>query len=211
MVVQVVQDVAEAQLWCGFQLSAMVVQIEGLCVSYPKREGLTFSVCSLCWLHGYVQRNERNMPLVKGQTHSGSFKKGNTFGRKSTTVRFGPNGETLAHMARKHTAEALNVVVSVAMGKDPDTGESADHPIRDRVYAAESVLNRGWGRAPQAIDLNISDKHDAAALTREVLLSIAAGAVIEGELADDHQNEVEVDTPETPAAPDAVTADQGAG
>ena len=46
-------------------------------------------------------------------------------------------------LARSHTRTAINVLVSVMRSKD------ATAPAR--VSAANAILDRGWGKAPQAI------------------------------------------------------------
>ena len=47
-------------------------------------------------------------------------------------------------LARSHTRTALNVLVGVMRSKD---GTAAA-----RVSAANAILDRGWGKAPQAIE-----------------------------------------------------------
>ena len=46
-------------------------------------------------------------------------------------------------LARSHTRSALNVLVRVMQNKDATPAA--------RVSAANAVLDRGWGKAPQAI------------------------------------------------------------
>lgn len=52
----------------------------------------------------------------------------------------------VAKLARSHTREAISTLVSIM----------ADHaaPHSARVSAAQTLLDRGWGKAPQALDLN---------------------------------------------------------
>lgn len=47
-------------------------------------------------------------------------------------------------MARSHTRTALNVLVGIMCSKDATAAA--------RVSAANAVLDRGWGKAPQAIE-----------------------------------------------------------
>jgi hypothetical protein len=47
-------------------------------------------------------------------------------------------------LARSHTRTALNVLVGVMRSKDATAAA--------RVSAANAVLDRGWGKAPQAIE-----------------------------------------------------------
>ena len=81
------------------------------------------------------------MAFVKGQS-------GNPSGRPKTTV----GGKTLTEMAREHTDKALGALVGVI---DDD-----EAPHSAKVSAASTLLDRGWGRAPQAVvvDANITDE-----------------------------------------------------
>jgi len=75
---------------------------------------------------------------------------------------------SLARLARTFTEEAIKTVAEVM--RDPE----ASH--RDRIAAADLLLNRGWGRAPQAIDVNVTQHgQELSTLTRDVLLQLAAG------------------------------------
>ena len=47
-------------------------------------------------------------------------------------------------LARSHTRTALNVLVGVMWSKDATAAA--------RVSAANAILDRGWGKAPQAIE-----------------------------------------------------------
>ena len=47
-------------------------------------------------------------------------------------------------LARSHTRTALNVLVSIMRSKDATAAA--------RVSAANAILDRGWGKAPQAIE-----------------------------------------------------------
>lgn len=73
------------------------------------------------------------MPFVKGES-------GNPGGRAKVKLL---DGRTLTELAREHTVDALNVLVDVMRDKD--------QPGTARVAAADKVLNRGWGQAPQTI------------------------------------------------------------
>lgn len=73
------------------------------------------------------------MPFKKG-------KSGNPGGRAKVKLA---DGRTLGDLAREHTEEALNVLVAVMRNKD--------EPGNTRAAAADKVLARGWGQAPQTI------------------------------------------------------------
>ena len=47
-------------------------------------------------------------------------------------------------LARSHTRTALNVLVGIMRSKDATAAA--------RVTAANAILDRGWGKAPQAIE-----------------------------------------------------------
>jgi len=52
-------------------------------------------------------------------------------------------------LARSHTRTALNVLVGVMRSKDATAAA--------RVSAANAILDRGWGKAPQAIETGDGD------------------------------------------------------
>lgn len=88
-----------------------------------------------------------------------------------------PDGRTtVASLARKWTEESVNVLVSVA------TGQMADVKPSDRIRAAEILLDRGWGKAKETVQLELTTSN-VKSLTRDQLRAIAAGALpaIEGE------------------------------
>jgi hypothetical protein len=51
----------------------------------------------------------------------------------------------LAELARVHTREAIGVLVHVM--------QDAEAPAPARIAAASVLLDRGWGKAPQALDM----------------------------------------------------------
>lgn len=103
--------------------------------------------------------------------HSGSFKPGNDARRYAQYL---PNGRTLASLARDYTEDAVNVLVSVVKG------DMADVKVSDRIRAAEILLDRGYGKAKETVQLELTTSN-VTTLTRDQLRAIAAGAVIEGE------------------------------
>jgi hypothetical protein len=98
--------------------------------------------------------------------HEGQFK----------PQRLLPSGRTLASLARDYTEESVNVLVSVI------TGQMADVKPSDRIRAAEILLDRGWGKARETVQLELATAN-VGSLTRAELRAIASGAlpVIEGE------------------------------
>jgi len=87
-----------------------------------------------------------------------------------------PNGQTLASLARNYTEQSVNVLVSVI------TGKMADVKPSDRIRAAEILLDRGWGKAKETVQLELTTSN-VTSLTRDQLRAIALGALppIEGE------------------------------
>ena len=73
----------------------------------------------------------------------GGFKKGQSGNPKGRSKK----DTVLAEMAREYTKEALETIVSVMReAKEP----------KERVYAAKLILERGYGTAPQSIDVKHS-------------------------------------------------------
>jgi hypothetical protein len=64
-------------------------------------------------------------------------------------------------LARSHTAEAIETLVEIMRNGKPDRARSA---------AAELLLDRGWGRAPQTIDIPDEREKILANLTDDELI-----------------------------------------
>ena len=108
--------------------------------------------------------------LKPGQRHSGQFQVGN---------KVNPGGRPkiiteIRDLARQHTVESVEALVRIM--RKPDASDAAV------VAAAGSLLDRGWGRAPQTItirriedmadgelDAYIADIATAAGIAREIL------------------------------------------
>ena len=83
---------------------------------------------------------------AKPRTGPTTWAKGQSGNPGGRSPRVGPNGESIAELARAHTAEALATLVEVCTGK-------ANEP-RDRVAAANAILDRGWGKPKESMDLD---------------------------------------------------------
>lgn len=102
------------------------------------------------------------MAFVKGQS-------GNPGGRAKVTV----NGMSLTEMARVHTEKALKALVEVVSNEEA--------PESARISAATALLDRGWGRPAQAVELSGPDggpiqteNIDVGALSAAALREIAS-------------------------------------
>lgn len=84
-------------------------------------------------------------------------------------------------LARSHTDSAINVLKSIML--QPKAPEAA------RVAAANSLLDRGWGKAAQIAELTISDKR-AHEMTDNELASIASAGLIAVESKDNNPDSV---------------------
>ena len=109
------------------------------------------------------------------------FKKGYDPRRWSEGTKILPDGRTLAMLAREHAPEAIATVAAVMNGKDPQTGEDKDWPVQHRLRAAELILERGFGKATQHVELNAAGNIDLEQLSRDALLRIVASAESAGE------------------------------
>lgn len=90
------------------------------------------------------------MTFVKG-------KSGNPSGRPKVILA---DGKSLADLAREHTERAVMVLVEVM--------ESEGAAEAARVSAANAILDRGWGKPKQEMDLNVKeDRAEVLARARE--------------------------------------------
>ena len=88
---------------------------------------------------------------------------GNPTGRPKHVLA---DGRSVADLAREHTADALAVLIEVM--ENPTAAEAA------RVSAANSVLDRGWGRPKQDMDINV--KTDPMAILEEARARVHGNA-----------------------------------
>ena len=72
-----------------------------------------------------------------------------------------PEGPTITTLARQHTPNAIRVLAEIM--------DDAKAPPAARATAAQALLDRGWGKAPIQIDMNVRQKFDA--FLREVGLA----------------------------------------
>lgn len=96
-------------------------------------------------------------------------KSGNPSGRPNFKL---PDGRTLTQLAREHTEDAVTVMVAIM--------KDVAQPAAARVAAADKILNRGWGQAPQTIaledrrePLDLSEMSDEQLFALETLRSLA--------------------------------------
>lgn len=90
------------------------------------------------------------MTFVKG-------KSGNPSGRPKVVLA---DGKSLADLAREHTQDAIDTLVRVCT--------SIEAPEAAQVAAANAILDRGWGKPKQEMDLNVKeDRAEIIAQARE--------------------------------------------
>lgn len=82
---------------------------------------------------------------------------GNPGGR---SPRVGPNGETVAQLARAHTAGAIDTLVALFDNADPDV----------KMRAANSILDRGWGKPKESVDIDANVKGSGVPIIQIVRL-----------------------------------------
>jgi hypothetical protein len=106
------------------------------------------------------------MGFVKGDPNNPGRKftrgmSGNPKGRPAAIIE-------VAKAAREHTTEALETLARIM--RDAKATASA------RVSAAAEILNRGWGKAPQTIDLRRLDPGQMKEIADDELVAIIAAA-----------------------------------
>ena len=67
-----------------------------------------------------------------------------TISNDKTQAQMAKSLTEIRSLARSHTRTALNVLVGIMRSKDATAAA--------RVSAANAILDRGWGKAPQAIE-----------------------------------------------------------
>lgn len=94
------------------------------------------------------------MAFVKG-------KSGNPNGRPKVVL---PDGRSLSDIAKGHTMAAVEALVEIM--KDKDAPQAA------RVSAINSLLDRGWGRSPQSVQLSGDQDNPLSVVTRIELVAL---------------------------------------
>ena len=65
-------------------------------------------------------------------------------------------------LARMHTGSAIDTLAAICQGYDPRTNEAVGFdviPAGARVSAANSLLDRGWGKSPQTVVVEDQAQH----------------------------------------------------
>jgi hypothetical protein len=85
---------------------------------------------------------------MAGKPRSGptTWKKGESANLGGRSPRVGPNGESLTELCRILTADAVTTLKDIMLG--------ATNEPKDRITAALSLLDRGWGKPKEAIDID---------------------------------------------------------
>ena len=121
----------------------------------------------------YVKQNINPGPRP-GNPHSGQFKAGHDPRRTGSPSIILKDGRTLAQVFRSNAPDAIDVILEVMR----DTSRSA----KDRMKAAEYVLERGFGKIPQPIAAKVIHEQgmdgrsldDLQKLTTAQLMAIAS-------------------------------------
>ena len=79
-----------------------------------------------------------------------------------------PANASLPLLARSFTRRAVELLAEVL--------DNEDEATKNRIQAAQILLDRGWGRAPQSVEINVTSTDNVRELSREALIQIASGA-----------------------------------
>lgn len=85
-----------------------------------------------------------------GKATSTSFKPGKS-GNPGGRPKLPPEIVELRALAREHTKPAVEAIIAVMKNKKAPAGA--------RVTAAAEILDRGWGRAAQTVEANVTHNH----------------------------------------------------
>lgn len=75
-----------------------------------------------------------------------TWKKGQSANPGGRSPRVGPNGESLAELARAHTADCVKVLHELMM--------AVQNEPKDRIVAAVALLDRGWGKPKESVEVD---------------------------------------------------------
>jgi len=67
--------------------------------------------------------------------------------KRTRTRLLTPEGRALSELAREHTREAIGALVTIMTGEGSEAA---------RISAANSLLDRGWGRPRQEVEVDLS-------------------------------------------------------
>ncbi|MBV7475384.1 hypothetical protein [Pseudoxanthomonas sp. PXM05] len=74
-----------------------------------------------------------------------SWEKGKSANPGGRSPRMGPNGESLTELCRAHTVDAIKALSEIM--------QQVTNEPKDRISAAVALLDRGWGKPKEAIDV----------------------------------------------------------
>jgi len=94
------------------------------------------------------------MPFVKGQS-------GNPSGRPKSTMA---DGRSVTDVARSFTEKALQALIDVI------ESDAAPHPAK--VSAANSILDRGWGKPAQSVAISGDEDNPLRTVLRVELVPL---------------------------------------
>lgn len=77
-----------------------------------------------------------------------TWAKGQSANPGGRSPRATPDGKSLTELCRIHTADAITTLHGIMQGKD------AKADTKDRITAALALLDRGWGKPKEAIDID---------------------------------------------------------
>lgn len=104
----------------------------------------------------------------KDKKNATSFQPGQSGNPGGRSPKVGPNGETITQLCRAQTAPLIARAVEIALAKNTEP--------KDALTAVFGLLDRGWGRPKESVDIDANVKGSGVPIIQIVRMPDADGA-----------------------------------